>query len=90
LNEGKEKYESLPLDPDESDHIALIPENINTRLLLANDRARLTLNMVQEAGAQHPRGTPPLFVLRSLMRVANFTRLSIIGLLLGYYAGAAS
>jgi len=70
--------------------MALIPESIHVRLLLANDGAKLTLNVVREAGRQYPRGSPPFFVLRSLIRVANFARLSVIGLLLGYYAGAAS
>ena len=88
--ENKQTFESLPLDPDESGHMALIPDGIHARLLLANDGAKLTLNVVGEAGTQYPRGSPPFFVLRSLIRVANFARLSVIALLLGYYAGAAS
>jgi hypothetical protein len=90
VDENSQTFESLPLDPDESDHMALIPDSIHARLLLANDGAKLTLNVVGKAGTRYPRGSPPFFVLRSLIRVANFARLSVIGLLLGYYAGAAS
>ena len=87
---NSQTFESLPLDSDESGHMALIPESIQARLHLANDGAKLTLNVVRETGTRYPRGSPPFFVLRSLIRVANFARLSVIGLELGYYAGAAS
>jgi len=90
VEENNETFESLPLDPDESGHMALIPENIQARLHLANDGAKITLNVAREAGTRYPRGSPPFFVLRSLIKVANFARLSVIGLELGYYAGAAS
>jgi len=84
------KYKGLSLDPDESGHMALIPKYINSMLILANDGARLTLSVVQEVGTQYQRGTSHFFVLRSLIRAANFARLGVIGLLLGYYSGAAS
>lgn len=90
VERDSQTYESLLLDPDESGHMALIPESIQARLDLADDGARLTLNVVKEVGTQYPLGSPSFFVLRSLIRVANFTRLSAIGLKLGYYAGAAS
>ncbi len=90
VEENNQMFESLPLDPDESQHMALIPDGIQARLVLANDGAKLTLNVVREAGTRCSLGSPPFFVLRSLIRVANFARLSVIGLLLGYYAGAAS
>ncbi len=44
---NSQTFESLPLDPDESGHMALIPESIQTRLHLANDGAKLTLNVVR-------------------------------------------
>jgi len=90
VEENSQTFETLPLDPDESGHMALIQESVQVRLLLANDGAKLALNVVKEAGTRYPRGSPPFFVLRSLIRVANFARLSVIGLELGYYAGAAS
>ena len=50
--ESNQTFESLPLDPDESGHMTLIPESIHARLLLANDGAKLTLNVVGEAGTR--------------------------------------
>jgi len=90
VEEDRQGSEGLPLDPDESQHMALIPANTQARLLLAKDGALLTLIAVKQAGTRHPRGSPPFFVLRSLVRVANLLRLALIGLELGYYAGATS
>ena len=90
VEENNQKFEYLHLDPDESEHMAQIPEKIRATLFLANDGANLTLNIVRDAGRRCAHGTPPFFVIRSLIRVANFTRFSVIGLELGYYVGAAS
>jgi len=87
---NKQASEDLPLDPDESRHMALIPEGIRARLLLADDGAKLTLIIVRAAGSRHPHGSPPFFVLRSMVRVANLLRLAYIALELGYYAGATT
>lgn len=87
---NSQMFESLPLDQDESAHMRLIPDGIAGRLLLAKDGAKITLNVLREAGIKCQRGSPLFLVLRSLIRVANFARLSVIGLQLGYYAGAAS
>jgi hypothetical protein len=90
VEKDRQALEDLPLDPDESQHMALIPASTQARLLLASDGAKLTLIAVREAGTRHSRGSPPFFVLRSLVRVANLLRLAFIGLELGYYAGATS
>ena len=90
VENNKQAFEDLPLDPDESRHMALIPESVRARLLLADDGAKLTLIVVKAAGTRHAHGSPPFFVLRSLVRVANLLRLAFIGLELGYYAGGTS
>jgi hypothetical protein len=88
--EINETVESLPLDPDEAKHMALIPENTQTRLALSNDGAQFILAIVQEAGENCQRGSSSFFMIRSLIRVANFTRFAVIGLSIGYYSGAAA
>jgi hypothetical protein len=90
VEENRQAFEDLALDPDESQHMALIPASTQARLLLANEGAKLTLIVVRQAGTRHSHGSPPFFVLRSLVRVANLLRLALIGLELGYYAGATS
>jgi len=87
---NSQMVESLLLDQDELAHIGLLPDTILSKLVLAKDGAKLTLNIVKEAGTRCQRGSPTFFVLRSLARAANFARLSAIGLQFGYYAGAAS
>lgn len=59
VEENNGTFESLSLDSDESEHMALIPENIQARLHLANDGANITL-LVPEIVLALVAETPPV------------------------------